>query len=65
MFAAPEQIVGDHIDVGVDLYAMGVILYLLFTHDRFPAVLEETAEALAVLANNGIKGSIASTGHAR
>ncbi|HHO51430.1 MAG TPA: hypothetical protein ENK18_11265 [Deltaproteobacteria bacterium] len=41
LFAAPEQIVGDEIDGRVDLYAVGVILYLLFTHDRFPAVLEE------------------------
>lgn len=44
MFAAPEQIVGDRVDFGADVYAVGVILYLLFTHDRFPAVLEESAE---------------------
>ncbi|MGE0711992.1 MAG: zinc ribbon domain-containing protein [Planctomycetota bacterium] len=44
MFAAPEQITGDRIDHRADLYAVGVILYLLFTHDRFPAVLEEASE---------------------
>lgn len=44
MFAAPEQVVGDRLDPRVDLYAVGVMLYLLFTHDRFPAVLEEERE---------------------
>lgn len=43
LFAAPEQI-GGHVDPRADIYALGVILYLLFTHDRFPAVLEEARE---------------------
>lgn len=49
MFAAPEQVFGDRIDPRADLYAVGTILYLLFTHDRFPAVLEERSEPAPML----------------
>ncbi len=49
LFASPEQVVGDRVDFRADLYAMGVILYMLFTHDRFPAVLEEQGEAEPML----------------
>jgi hypothetical protein len=44
LFAPPEQVTGARVDARADLYALGVTLYLLFTHDRFPAVLEEARE---------------------
>ncbi|MFN3199176.1 MAG: inactive serine/threonine-protein kinase VRK3 [Bradymonadia bacterium] len=49
LFAAPEQIVGDALDHRVDLHAVGVMLYMLFTYDRFPAVLEERTESEAYI----------------
>ncbi len=40
MFAAPEQVFGDHIDARADVYAFGVTLYLLFIYDRVPSLLD-------------------------
>ncbi|MCB9751509.1 MAG: protein kinase [Myxococcales bacterium] len=45
MFAAPEQVFGDHIDARVDVYGFGVTLYLLFIYDRVPSLLDPETTA--------------------
>jgi serine/threonine protein kinase len=45
MFAAPEQVFGDHVDVRADVYAFGMTLYLLFFYDRLPSILDPESKA--------------------
>ena len=46
-FMAPEQLRGDeHLDKRVDIYALGVIFYLLLT-DRLPFIAESDCELFA------------------
>jgi serine/threonine protein kinase/tetratricopeptide (TPR) repeat protein len=61
-FAAPEQIRGEAITVATDLYALGVLLYLLLTgesphgppHQSFEALVRRIAETDPPLLSQGI-----------
>lgn len=46
-YASPEQVRGDHVGIGSDVYQLGLVLYVLLTGTRPQAVTDATPDALS------------------